>query len=386
MKNRFIIKNLVKKRNSILNPNEMLFKNKESLLMKNLKIFFLLPAIAVMSCSEESIEDYEVMEENENQTSISEEEIMMEIANPGQPGTVSDIYFAGQKLPVETFEGNYLYQGDMLFSPDMVSSHPVDLVYEKGEVPAGQKSVGRTSGRWPDNTVYYAIDGNLSNQQRVTDAIKHWESKTSLKFVERSSQRNYIYFTTGSGCASYVGMIGGKQNITLSSACSTGNTIHEIGHAIGLWHEQSRVDRDEHITIQYENLQSGTEHNFKTYEEQGFDGDEFTSNLDFSSIMMYSSYAFSKNGKPTITKTNGSTFSVQRRELSSGDIQGINQMYPSTDGQPKPEVVKEVYENGNYYTVDGLRVYRYHDKWYYYTYRYGFKEVRLSSSGFWYYA
>ena len=57
---------------------------------------------------------------------------------------------------------------------------------------------------------------------------------TNLEFVKRSGQSNYIYFTPGSGCSSYVGMVGGKQNITLADACSTGNTIHEIGHAIGL--------------------------------------------------------------------------------------------------------------------------------------------------------
>ena len=381
MENRFVIKNLIKKRNGNLNPNEMLFCNKAPLLMKNLRLLLLMLSIAVVGCSEDSINDYEVMEENENQTSTTGEEIMMEIANPNQTGAVSDIYFAGQKLPVETYEGDYLYQGDMLFSQDMVTSQPVKMVYEEGEIPASQKSVGRTSGRWPNNTVYYAIDGSLSNQQRVIDAIKHWESKTSLKFIERSSQQNYIYFTTGSGCASYVGMIGGKQKITLSSACSTGNTIHEIGHAIGLWHEQSRVDRERHITIHFDNVRSGTEHNFTTYASEGYDGNEFTSNLDFSSIMMYSSYSFSKNGKPTITKTDGSTFRVQRNGLSSGDIEGISSMYPSAE--EKPENPEPQYINGEYYTISGLTVLRFYNDWFY-SGRYGMRAVYLKN-GVWYY-
>jgi hypothetical protein len=359
-------------------PGEKLFKIKENLLMRNLKLFFLLPALALMACSKDSDEELETIDTT---AEVVQTDDLTELANPEISGNVTEVYYAGNKIPVEEFNGDYIYQGDILIPKNMVTYEPVKLVFEKGETPPAQKSVGRTSARWPNNTVYYAIDGNLSDQQRVHDAIKHWESKTNLKFVKRSSESNYIYFVSGSGCSSYIGMIGGKQNITLSTSCSTGNTIHEIGHAIGLWHEQSRVDRETYITINYGNIKSGTEHNFYTYEYQGFDGKEYTSTLDFGSIMMYGSYSFSSNGQPTIVKKDGSTFNIQRSGLSSGDVTGVNNMYPYSSGGTTE--TEEIYTNGQYYTIEGLTVLRYNDRWFYKG-KWGILEVILVD-GTWYY-
>ncbi len=340
--------------------------------MKKLKFFLAVPLLAFISCSEDNASEI-VPEETGSQSAFTDE--ITEKAFPDETGKVMDIYFAGKKLPVEEVNGKFVYQGDIFLPESNITKSPVDLVLKAGEDASEvTKSVGRTQFFWPDNTVFYDIDPALPNQQRVSDAISHWEANTAVKFVQRTSEANYIYFTPGGGCSSYVGMIGGRQPITLADACSTGNTIHEIGHAVGLWHEQSRADRDVTISVHFNNIISGREHNFYTYEEAGWDGAEYTAGLDLGSIMMYSSYSFSANGQPTITKKDGSTYSVQRSSLSAGDVEGIEVMYPGAvteptnptepePTEPEPTEPEPEYINGEYYVIEGVMVLRKDDTW-----------------------
>jgi hypothetical protein len=60
-------------------------------------------------------------------------------------------------------------------------------------------------------------------------------------------------------------MVGGSQTLSLDSncfrctetGCLSGTPIHEFLHALGFYHEQSRTDRDDYVTINYENIQPG---------------------------------------------------------------------------------------------------------------------------------
>jgi hypothetical protein len=233
-----------------------------------------------------------------------------------KPG-VGEFWVDGEALLLDydELDGQLYFEGDILLDAN-------DRVQE-GPTAAAASS----QKRWPGGVMPYAVASNVKNKDRIPQAIALWgQANVPVKFVERTNERDYVLFQDGSGCSSMVGRTGGKQTITLSSSCSVGSTAHEMGHALGLFHEQSRSDRDQHLTVNWGNIQSGYDRNFKTWKERGGGGMDVGA-YNPESIMHYSSMAFSKNGKPTLLKKDGSRISGQRKTISTGDAEAIRLMY-----------------------------------------------------------
>ena len=151
-----------------------------------------------------------------------------------------------------------------------------DIVLGKAaQLNEGIESQGVARGgsryRWPGGVIPYIISGSwgdhdIAMRSKINYAIEEWNSKTNVRLIQRTSisQTDYVNFVSGTGCSSPVGRQGGAQAITLEADCSSGTIIHEIGHAVGLYHEQSRKDRDTYVTVNTQNIVVGKGYNFQT--------------------------------------------------------------------------------------------------------------------------
>lgn len=236
--------------------------------------------------------------------------------------TVADPLMGSRSIVYEQINDFAVVEGDILIGK-------VDQLQHQGAVITNK--VG--GFRWPNGIVPFEISEDLPfmNKLAVYQAIDHWKKNTNLEFVELTSKnrydyKDYISFIPAGGttCSSYVGRQGGKQEINLAPRCNTMNTVHEIGHAMGLWHEQSRADRSSYIRIVWENIEEEHRHNF---EQQLTDGKDF-GEYDYGSIMHYGQFAFSKNGQATLIPLVDGVEIGQRNHLSEKDIAAIKAMYP----------------------------------------------------------
>jgi len=227
------------------------------------------------------------------------------------------------------------HDGLKLFEGDIVDTEELQKHLNDLPVSENVKRDASYTGKWPDAVIIYddsQVAGHAATMAVLNAAIADYHRLTCIRFRKRTTETNYVNVIKGGGCYSYIGRIGGQQPLSLGNGCeSKGIAIHEFMHALGFYHEQSRLDRDNFITIDFTNIQETYWNNFQKYAAgRATTHDE---PYDKQSVMHYDNYAFAIDGSKRVitSKSNPTETLGQRVGLSDIDIRQLNKHYGCAD-------------------------------------------------------
>ncbi|CAL8395626.1 unnamed protein product [Boreogadus saida] len=223
------------------------------------------------------------------------------------------------------YSSEILLEGDLSQAQPLVGEESVDDILEDNEdMDISTKILISNNGSMSST---YTSAGT----SRIVDALQSFspssacKRSTCIRFVRRRNQYDHISIQSRAGCYSSLGRAGGMQVLSLmrSGCMYYGIMQHEVNHALGFNHEQTRSDRDQYVKINWKNINPSNAYNFER---------QNTNNLntpyDYPSIMHYGRTAFSINGRDSITPIPNSSVQIgQRKGMTRNDFLRINRLY-----------------------------------------------------------
>ncbi|OWA50652.1 putative Embryonic protein UVS.2 [Hypsibius exemplaris] len=232
--------------------------------------------------------------------------------------------------PDDPVDGGPTFEGDIMgIGPESVKQAPINV---------GKSGVTDKNFRWPNAVVPFRFSSayerpeNAPQKRFILRALFGF-NRTCVRFVTRTNERDYLVLGASlSGCKSYVGKQTNPQTVHLKIGMCTdeiGKVQHEIMHALGFYHEQSRIDRNDYVEINEDNIKPENRDDFLSY----LNTTAFGVPYDFDSVMHYSrKQAAVDESVWTIRplrqyRAQYGRSMGQRDGLSDLDIEKINRMY-----------------------------------------------------------
>jgi len=276
---------------------------------------------------------------------------------------------------IERVWGEPISEAEKLRARGIPSSPPTQEEMEM--IRAGLETERRRDGRsiqrdlqarWPNGRVPYKLEAAFTPKQRtvIYSGFANIENNTCITFEPfEDTDKDWLEIATVGieGCfadtrfreGSGKHMVGLQHIDDIRTCVRKGTVIHELLHILGVAHEQQRPDRDEHVTMHWENIQVDlvfnmwrdswdTEDvaNLKKCNSTGViqaeadfsdcvSGDtvmDFGVGYDFKSVMHYDLRSFAVNTSLNVmTPKNSSITDVGNNQLSELDIKKLNYAY-----------------------------------------------------------
>ncbi|KAI4801939.1 hypothetical protein KUCAC02_019807 [Chaenocephalus aceratus] len=206
---------------------------------------------------------------------------------------------------------NHLFEGDIAVDPN-------------------RNAIIDQTRRWKFPIPYILTDSlDLNAKGVILQAFEEYRLRSCVDFKPYEGESSYLSFTKLDGCWSFVGDDRVGQNVSIGARCDTKAIVqHELLHALGFYHEQSRSDRDDYVKIWWDQIEEGKKHNFNKYQADVIT--DLNTPYDYESIMHYRPLSFNKNESiPTITTSIPYFNEIigQRLDFSAVDITRVNRMY-----------------------------------------------------------
>lgn len=187
------------------------------------------------------------------------------------------------------------------------------------------------------------IDAAIAEVNRVLAGVVRW--------VPRGTEGDFVEFNLATkdagSCASFVGRAGGKQAISGDPLCSVGTLVHEMGHAMGLWHVQQDARANAFVDFRLSNMDPSRRSN-----NQPIFGTRTWGGYDYDSNMHYWRNAFpasSVDQQTLETKPPGISVGTSAT-YSSADLDALFRLY----GKVPTQTTINSNPSGLKIVVDGL--------------------------------
>jgi len=178
--------------------------------------------------------------------------------------------------------------------------------------------------KWENGIVYYKLyDFNADEITLIRNCMHIIEEKSGcISFIENKNENMVKIFKGNINC-SIIGYT--EYSYIILKTANKRHVNHELMHCLGFLHEHQRPDRNNYITINFENIIENTINNFIILfdKNEKYIYDPIKYEYDYKSILHYDKYAFSKNGEKTIEAPEQIYYS----ELSEIDIMKIQDVY-----------------------------------------------------------